>query len=316
MISIIIPVYNCRQWLPACIDSILTQSYADIELLLIDDGSTDGSSDICDDYASRDPRIRVMHTSNRGQSSARNLGLDNMQGDMVSFVDSDDILLPDALQTLLSLMQTTGADIAEGERIAGRNYQGSPRLDSGSYATRLFSPTEAMESCLYQATLHNSPWGKLYRRHIFDKLRFAEGMIYEDLDLIYRLHDISRLSAYTSRPVYFYRKGHASTTGTFTERRLDVLKVVSRIETYMAANHPELLLAAHDRALSAYFNIFWLSLRHNANMTAVRDECWRQIKVRRRESLTNPKVRLKNKAAVILSYLGRNFFSFICRIVK
>lgn len=108
MISIIIPVYNCRQWLPACIDSILTQSYADIELLLIDDGSTDGSSAICDDYASRDPRIHVMHTPNRGQSAARNLGLDNMQGDMVSFVDSDDILLPDALQTLLSLMQTTG----------------------------------------------------------------------------------------------------------------------------------------------------------------------------------------------------------------
>ncbi len=317
MISIIVPIYNCRKWLPECIDSILSQSHADFELLLIDDGSTDGSSEICDRYAGKEKRIRVFHTPNRGQSAARNFGLDHMQGDLVCFVDSDDLLLPDALQTLTDLMQTTGADIVEGERIEGNTYKAEEKISSKrNYRTRLFSPTEAIESCLYQTRLHNSPWAKLYRRCIFDKLRFAEGMIYEDLDLIYRLHDISRLSAYTDRPVYFYRKGHASTTGTFSSRRLDVLKVVSRMEDYIAANHPDILPAAHDRALSAYFNIFWLSLRHNAEMTATRDECWKQIKAHRRESLANPKVRLKNKAAIILSYLGRNFFSLVCRCVK
>lgn len=319
MISIIVPIYNCRQWLPQCLDSILSQSYADFELLLIDDGSSDGSSGICDDYARCDKRIRVFHTPNHGQSAARNFGLDHMQGDLVCFVDSDDLLLPDALQTLLSLMQSTGADIVEGERIEGHAFNAKTLKKISkkrNYRTSLFSPNEAMESCLYQTRLHNSPWAKLYRRHIFDKMRFAEGMIYEDLDLIYRLHDISRLSAYTDRPIYFYRKGHASTTGTFTERRLDVLKVVSRIETYMAANHPELLPAAHDRALSAYFNIFWLSISHKADMQQTRNYCWQQIKARRRQSLTNPKVRLKNKAAILLTYLGRNTFTAICRLAK
>lgn len=316
MISVIVPAYNSERWLAACIDSILSQSCRDFELLIIDDGSTDGTGKICDDYAAHDKRIRVFHTPNGGLSAARNHGLDNMRGEYVCFVDSDDILLPGALDTLLNVIENTGADIAEGSVIAGVTPDDSRLQYTHPPKVRTFTSTEAMELCLYRKTLHNGAWGKLYRSSIFDKLRFTPGLIYEDVDLTYRIHDRSRLAALTSEPVYFYRKGHASITGVFNARRLDVLKVVEKMERYIALHHPELLPAAHDRALGAYFNMFRLITVNKADLPDALNRCWAGIKLHRHESLLNPKVRIKNKAGIILSYLGRNVFSFICRHVR
>ena len=316
MISVIVPVFNSERWLGECIESILAQSYRDIELLLVDDGSTDMSATICDRYADSDNRVRVFHTGNCGPAAARNFALDRIRGEFICFVDSDDILLPDALRNLHSIADRTGAGIVEGRIIKQyalrqKDYAGLPEPSEIS-----FSADAAIESCLYQGRLRNGPWSKLFRRNLFDGVRFREGIIYEDLDLIYRLHDIAGHTVYTSAPVYFYRKVKSSITNTFNTRRLDVLDVVKRMERYIALRHPGLLPAAHDRALSANFNIFWLATAHRADMPGTLDRCWDEIRRLRRGSLTNPKVRAKNKAAIILSYLGRTAFSIVCRCIK
>ena len=112
MISVIVPVYNVKPYLRKCLDSIINQSYRDLEILIIDDGSTDGSGDICDEYR-KDDRIKVFHTENRGLSAARNLGLDSASGDWIGFVDSDDWIEPDMYEVLIRKGEETGADVVE-----------------------------------------------------------------------------------------------------------------------------------------------------------------------------------------------------------
>ena len=112
LISVIIPVYKVERYLPRCIDSILSQTYKNIELLLIDDGSPDSSGDICDEYAEKDPRVRMFHKENGGVSSARNLGLDEAKGDYIGFVDSDDYIAPGMYEKLVELIEDNNADIA------------------------------------------------------------------------------------------------------------------------------------------------------------------------------------------------------------
>ena len=113
MISVIVPVYNVEPYLRKCLDSIVNQTYRDFEILIIDDGSTDGSGRICDEYAEKDSRIKVFHTENRGLSCARNLGLAEAKGEWIGFVDSDDWIEPDMYEVLIRRAEETGADVVE-----------------------------------------------------------------------------------------------------------------------------------------------------------------------------------------------------------
>lgn len=312
LISVIVPVYNVEPYLKDCLDSILSQSYSNLEIILVDDGSTDGSGNICDDYNALHQNMVVIHTPNRGPSAARNMGLDMMRGEFVLFVDSDDILLPGAVQILFSLMKSNKANIAIGAAIR--------TLDSIDIGLKSeiyrYSAKEAIADSLYQKRLLNSPCAKLYNSRLFDTLRFTEEILYEDLDLIYRVFAIARCVAYTTSPVYYYRIREGSITMHFSAKRLDVLDVVDRIEQNIAEKFPLLLPAARDRVLSASFNMFWLMAVNDVNIPEAQERCWKNICRLRCGCLKDRNVRLKNKMGALLSYLGRNQFSFICKNIK
>lgn len=129
MISIIVPVYKVEPYLRQCVDSILNQTYRDLEILLIDDGSPDCCGKICDEYEKKDKRVRVFHTENRGLSIARNLGLKETQGDYIGFVDSDDWIEPDMYEVLLKCLEETGADIC----VCGYSYENGIRTTNTTY---------------------------------------------------------------------------------------------------------------------------------------------------------------------------------------
>lgn len=183
-ISIIVPVYNAEQWLERCVDSIVAQTYADWELLLIDDGSTDCSGTICDRYAASDPRIRVFHKPNGGVSSARNLGLDHAKGEWITFVDSDDWVGLNYLKNLYA--NTKGHDLI----IAYANiYYKDGRIETEKYPS--YEVTEDNADWLFtrsDMSWHTSPWSKIYRYELIEKnnLRFDEKIhIGEDAVFLY-----------------------------------------------------------------------------------------------------------------------------------
>lgn len=210
-ISVIIPVYNAELHLHQCVDSLLVQTCPHFELLLIDDGSTDASSHICDTYAEKDSRVRVFHKSNGGVSSARNVGLDNARGEWIAFVDSDDSVSKTYLYNLLSHSRDVDLVISYAELVYSDNQRRKEIYESGIVAAEY-------DSLFIKNDLHwhTSPWSKLYKRRLCDTLRFIEGMhIGEDLVFLYT-YMMKCTSIYVSSDTdYFY---FVDAQGSLTKR--------------------------------------------------------------------------------------------------
>lgn len=197
-ISVIVPVYNTAPYLPECIRSILAQTHKNLEILLIDDGSTDGSGEICEAFARRDSRIRVFRQENRGPSAARNLGLDAARGQYISFVDSDDMMAPGMLGNLLKSLKESDADMA----LCNLLRDGGPTPMKAA----LLGPEEFLETllgpeCWYYVTMPN----RLCRREIWAGLRFPEGYLHEDEAVAYPLAARCRRIVLLEEALYFYR---------------------------------------------------------------------------------------------------------------
>lgn len=203
MISVIVPVYNVEKYLRRCIDSILAQTFTDFELLLIDDGSTDDSGNICDEYAKKDTRVRIFHRENGGVSSARNLGLDNAKGGWITFVDADDYLYDGAFPTSL---KDFSADLIVGGYShiyvrTGKVFDNIP--DNKTIDIR--ENAEYLGTIL--GTYLTTPWCKLFRKSVIqnNKLRFCEDLSYgEDTDFVFRyIHQINAIQFIPSK-IYCY----------------------------------------------------------------------------------------------------------------
>ncbi len=203
MISVIVPVYNVEAYLPACLDSVIRQTYTDLEILVVDDGSTDGSGAICDRYRERDGRIRVFHTENHGLSAARNYALDRMGGQYIAFIDSDDWFEENALQTLLDTALNAGADIAACRFYP--EYVNKTAAPEGAEEPFTVGGEEVLKAMVIDRRMTEDVWNKLYRAELFDGIRYPEGRIFEDKATTYRLLRKAALLSYTPSPLIHYR---------------------------------------------------------------------------------------------------------------
>ena len=202
VISVIIPVYNVQAYLPECLDSVISQDYRDLEIILINDGSKDDSGKICDEYAAKDPRIRVIHQVNAGAGAAKNAGLRAATGEYLSFVDSDDYLEPGAYSHMVAILKTTGADMIQ----CAFRYCFMDRMEKGPdiYA----SASEDVRSCLVRYTLDPTLallWDKLYKRSLFDGIYFEEGNVIDDEFFTYQGVMNAKTIAHDDRVIYNYR---------------------------------------------------------------------------------------------------------------
>ncbi|QIK59619.1 glycosyltransferase family 2 protein [Dysgonomonas sp. HDW5A] len=222
LISIIVPVYNVEKYLPKCLDSIINQSYQNIEVFLINDGSTDNSLSICEEYKKRDNRITVFSQVNFGIASARNLGLDNARGSFISFIDSDDYVGPDFIYNLYSLLKNTSSDISmcnflevkesDVDFTFSQNIPLNIQQYSGcEYLHKLYSKEFAVGKIVV--------WNKLYSRAIWEDLRFPVGKLNEDEAIIHYVYDRANKIAITSEILYFY----VERQGSIMNVRLDML---------------------------------------------------------------------------------------------
>ena len=312
LISVIVPVYNAEAFLDQCLESIVGQSYRHLEIIIVDDGSTDGSETKCDRWAEQDERIRVIHQPNGGHSAARNTGLDAVTGELMMMVDSDDVLHPEFTATLLNVMREHDADIAVGGYVAffGDRLDFPQRHEA---APRLFNQQEAIQAVFYQQGLTHSPWGWLFKASLFDGIRFPLGIIYEDLAIIYPLLKRCHRVVAIDDVLYGYRQHESNSMRVFSPRRSSVLDVCEDLERQMQQEDPQYLTAVRSRLLSAYFNILLLSHQDkNGNHEQLQDRCWKGIKRLRQDCLLDRNVRTKNKFGILASLPGRRF---LCNVV-
>lgn len=300
LVSVIVPVYNAARCLPELFGSLRSQTYGNMEVILVDDGSTDMSAADCVRLSDGDPRFRLVRKPNGGLSSARNFGLEHAGGEWIFFIDADDMVQPQALERLVATARTTHADIVVG------SFENTSRMSSppATRSPRILAPHEAVAVSLYQTPPMNHAWGTLYCRGIFfpDGPRFTEGLWYEDLDLFYRLFERASRVAYLPEKLYFYRKNPSSFINTVSPARFDALRVTDKIERYYSGT--ALAPAARDRRFSAHFNMLLLLLKNGSDYPDVFRKAWDVVKCGRREVLRNPRVRLKNKTGALLSYGG------------
>ena len=222
-VSIVIPVYNVEKYLERCLFSIVNQTYKEIEIILVNDGSKDNSGAICDQFVKKDSRAKVLHQENRGLSEARNTGLRNVTGDYVMFLDSDDWLEFDAIEFLLGQAISQNADMVVGGVFRTSNVVEHPKntpvsylLTQEEYAKRYFK--------IESQTIEYYVWNKLYRRRVVEGIEFPSGFFAEDVPTMFRYILNSQTIVVTDKIVYNYFINTSGLTAKFTSKHFDVLK--------------------------------------------------------------------------------------------
>jgi len=299
LISVIIPVYHVAAYLEACLGSVVAQTYKNLQILLIDDGSTDGSGALCDRWAAKDSRIRVIHQSNRGLSQARNAGLDAATGEYILFADSDDLLSPDLCRVLLEAAGA-GAEIAICDAVhifPNRSWQ----FSAGGRWDWLDS-AEAIRRLWYQTHFLPSAWAKLYRRELFSQLRFTPGIRFEDVDILHELLFRAEKIACTDAKLYGYvHRENSITTGSFSARDLDILPIAGKILAF-GQGHPQVQAAARAYAVTAALRV-WLNAPRQQAFAQGIAQAETVLRTYGKAVMRDPNIRKKNRIALQL-YFG------------
>lgn len=228
-ICIIVPVYNVERYVEKCIASILAQSYTNIEVIIVDDGSTDNSLGLCIEYSKQDKRVKVVSKKNGGLSDARNYGMQFCTCELVTFIDSDDFVSRNYVKNLYELMQKYQADIACTNYIRFYDNCDVATVNKKIFE-KVFDSQGAIKDVLYQKNIANSAWGKIYKFSLFEDIIFPKGRLCEDLGTFYKLFRKASIIVYSSIQDYYYLQRKTSIMGSeFTENKLDSLYFANEI---------------------------------------------------------------------------------------
>ncbi len=254
LVSIIVPVYNVEQYLEKCVNSIINQSYKNLEIILVDDGATDNSGKICDELAKLDNRIKVYHKENGGLSDARNYGVERATGEYIGFVDSDDYIDPEMYEKLYEAIKKENVDVAECNlKII---YPNRVELYTNEKYFRVCTKQEYLEEYLKIDKVFGSACVRLIKSNIVKKLKFPIGKLYEDT---YYAHDLIReVDKYVimDNPYYNYFMREESITNTkFNPRIFDLIEIVEKLHKMTYNNYPSLKEEADCRKMYAYFSV-------------------------------------------------------------
>ena len=269
LVSIIIPVYNVESYVGRCLDSIVKQTYAPIEVIIIDDGSDDGSSRICKEYANNYYYIKLIRQTNQGQSAARNHGIQVATGDYISFVDSDDYIENDYIEYLMNLQKKYQADIA----IGGFQYQFENtrvrRSRHDNYKELLLERKEAIIRLNYTAGYGAMCWAKLYKKELLMKNPFPEGQIYEDLAIMYKVFYDSEKIIYGNKPIYHWIQRNGSTMRSpFAEKHMVALTETRRQIEFFGNVFPCVLQSAKARHVAKIIELMDIALKSKDSYVA------------------------------------------------
>lgn len=288
LISVIVPVYQVEAYLERCIKSLLAQTYKNLEIILVDDGSMDRCGEICDAYAGKDRRIQVIHQENAGLSGARNAGIEAARGACLAFVDSDDYVSRDFIRTLYELMEETGCAISQCRfaYVQGEPLRGAKNRDYHIYRgeglmKQLYGPEE-------EATCFVVAWNKLYKRELFNKIRYPLGRIHEDEATTYLLFHEGNKLAFTERTLYgYYTENAGSITTVFSRKRLQWLTAQEeRIRFFQKHGYEELLPAAYRKLCDACITFYLRCTKEVEDRTSLQRDLMGSLRKYRIEGRT------------------------------
>ena len=240
LISVIVPIYNVEKYLARCVDSIVNQTYKNLEIILVDDGSPDSCPQMCDDYAEKDSRIKVVHKKNGGLSDARNAGMAVATGEYISFIDSDDYVSDDFFECLLDVMNKENSDIAECSVV---KFYEDNRFDefSDDLSVKTYDTQDAMSALIAENPFHQHVWNKLYKTELVKDIPYAVSKLNEDEFWTYQVFGRANKVSKLNKTMYYYFQRNSSIMGLgYNIRRLDALEGKANRQKYIENNFPEL----------------------------------------------------------------------------
>ena len=286
LISIIVPVYNVQPYIHRCINSLQQQTYSNIEIILVNDGSTDNCPQICNAFANADCRIKVIHKENGGLSDARNAGLLEAKGEVIAFVDSDDWVSPYYIEVMYDVMQRQLADIVECDVIRS---DGNPMsLDfSDSHEVTKYNTSEALKLLITDTVFHQYVWNKLYKRDVIRKILFEYGKCNEDEFWTYQVFGNATRIVKVSTPLYYYFQRPESIMGQgYKLNRLDAVEAKIIRQKYIEINFPELSDCAGTNLFGSMIYAGQMSIRHLS-----KEDCSKALAILKRDFLAEIKSR-------------------------
>lgn len=312
LISVIVPVYKVEEFLSKCVDSILAQTYTNLEVFLVDDGSPDNCGKMCDDYAKKDSRIKVIHKENGGLSDARNVAIDVATGEYITFVDSDDYVAPTYVEELYNNISDYSAEVSVC-LFRMFNEGTLPVIDETFSEKDCFNGLNAIEQMFYQEKFDTSAWAKMYHRSLFETgIRYPKGLLFEDLPTTYLLMYKAKKVAFINKKLYYYLVRSNSIEGSsFTSAKMDsALKIFELMESRqdIISQVPK---AYKCRMLSFAFHIL-LKMPEDFSSKEI---LFNRIRSYRKTVLLDNKARFNSRVAALLSYFGLDLMKRVFTLI-
>lgn len=310
LISVIVPVYKVEPYLDRCVQSIVDQTYRNLEIILVDDGSPDHCPQMCDAWAQKDSRIKVIHQENGGLSAARNRGMDAATGELIGFVDSDDWVHPDFFMKLHNAIKQYDAQIASCDFLITEKQ--SPFFETTNVECVCHTATQALQMLTNNQGYRAVVWNKLYSRYIIKGESFPVGRYHEDEFFTYQIIDKALRLAYVNAPLYYYFQRPESIMRSVSIRHLDVLDAYLQRLALFKKKYPELYQKGKIEFNNACINSYCEALKECPNNFKEYDKkiraCRKQIKITGKEFCM---LTLKQKVYVMGSIFPRLFCTLL-----
>ena len=307
LVTIIIPVFNVEKYLERCLESVINQTYRNLEIILVDDGSTDNTRAICEKYAKKDSRILVMHSLNKGPGGARNVGLEAAKGKYINFVDGDDYVTIDYIEYLYKILKLKDADISMCS--LKKVYSDDECLDKVKEKIITMNSMEAISSLLCQKKVHPAVHCKLYKKEIFENSRFPEKQFFEDLAIIYKLLDSCDKIVIGEQQKYFYFQHKESIMNQqFNKKKMHRIQAANDLKQYVDTVYPELQKTSSVRCFVAGIQVFREVPKNKQNQRYL-DVAWEQIIKHRRETFHCREAKISTRIMSCSTFLGKGMLS-------
>lgn len=317
LISVIVPVYNVEKYLNRCVDSIINQTYKNLEIILVDDGSPDNCGNICDRYAEKDSRIKVIHKPNGGLSDARNAGISVANGSYITYIDSDDFVTKDYCEFLYNNIKKSKADISICKHYI--MFEDGSKINTGTGKKYLLNKEETFLKLLYSEDLDVSAWAKLYKRETTKNILFPKDRLYEDSATTYKLIDKCERIIFESEPKYIYAvRKNSITTNSFNENKMDLILSTNEMCDFIEKEFPTLKNACTRRRMYAYLStlVQFTTCKIKKENKKYLKIMWNYVKENRKEVLKDNRIPKRDKYALYASFMGFGFFKFSWKILK
>lgn len=316
-ISIIIPVFNVQKWIDFCVQSIIKQTYPYLDIILVDDGSTDKSGLLCDEWALKDNRIRVIHKNNGGLSDARNVGLEMAKGEYITFIDSDDYVLPTFIEYLYDLISINNADMSvcqlinvdENNNVLSEGGNSIDRVVKGNY--------NCMKEYLSGTAIDTVAWRKLYKKDLFTSgIRYPVGKYHEDVWTTYKLISRCNTIAIGSKALYAYRQRYGSiVNSSFSPKHLDAVYGAIQRQEFIDNNYPNLKdLSAVGIVYASNICIMKMAKANTNNIGSYLNLLQPLYRIYLKTYLKS-NVRFASKLFAVFASCNLNLFTFILKII-